>query len=158
MKKAQFNYYNYTYSGFAYQLLLLNVTFVLLLGLLKMNPTVYSILFSVAYACWWLARHILNNLKSLSFKNGQIILTHLITNKVQKLEVAEVAGYKPDRWTQNILLVDAHDQAIARIHEPFYKNLEAFLLENNIKKLDTDTILMTYQWDSLSMIHHHPQN
>lgn len=104
---------------------------------------------SLLIAIYSIVSHILTGLKGLEFNNGQIVLTNLITKKVQRVALAQVAGYKLDMLNQKILLINLKGEIITIINESYYKDLEVFFLESNIKKLDEDSTIYRSNCTSL---------
>lgn len=62
----------------------------------------------------------------------------LLSKKVQKIKLKEVAGYKINGLTLKTPLIDLQGETVATIYNPFYKELNPFFLEKDIKQLDMD--------------------
>ncbi len=77
-------------------------------------------------------------MKQLEFENGQLIITNLLTKKVQKIKLIELTGYRLNGLTLKIELINLQGETMATLYNPFYKELNAFLLKKDLKQIDMD--------------------
>ena len=144
MSKAKYNYNGHLSLGGQIALLII-FCIVLILAFLSWKPTeiqqqitLLLAILSFISIIYWIANNLINNLKKLEINDGELILTNLLSKKVQKIELKKLAGFKYNGLTQKTELVDLHGEIIAKIYNPFYKDLNEFFLEKNVNQIGVD--------------------
>ncbi|WPP51388.1 hypothetical protein [Catalinimonas niigatensis] len=142
MKKARFNYYGRLSVGGQTAMLLI-LCFVLIFLIMELWQTqekgfVLFLTASLMSLVTWITNNLITNLIRLECKQEQLVLTHLLTKQVKIINLKDLSGYQSGGLSQSIQLMNTQGETLATIYQPFYKNAEAFLLENGLNPMNRE--------------------
>jgi hypothetical protein len=148
MNKASFNYYGrLSVGGQTALLLIICVVCIWSWMELRESQEKWLLLFvttALMSQAVWITHKLMAYLKRVECKQGKILLTHVLTRHVQIIDLKELSGYQLDGLNQSIQLTNAAGEVLATIYQPFYKNAEAFLLENGLRPINKEE--MYFRW------------
>lgn len=143
MKRAKFKYYGHLSLGGQIALFIGCFLGLMVFGITYgKSPAMHEktnlllIVFFIGSILYWTANNILTHLKQVEFKDGALVISKLMTNKVQKINLTHLSGYKINGLTLQTELINLEGETIATLYNPFYKDLNAFLLENDIQQIN----------------------